>query len=129
MWHPCTEALPTKVNFLNKKVSNSTLYSFCDLVVETIGHVLCICPFACDVWFLCSMKLQKPGITNVSFVNIIVDLQARLDRPDFLLFAFVCKSLWLKRNSVIYEDIFIQPNLVYQKALQASGNFKQALAL
>lgn len=62
-------------------------------------------------------------------MNIVIELLTTLDRSDFLLFAFICKSLWLRRNLAIREDIFIPSYSVYQQALQAHDNFKQALAL
>lgn len=59
---------------------NSALYPFCGLEDKTMGIVLWTCPSARNVWLLRSKKLQKIGLTYASFVNIVVDLLARLDR-------------------------------------------------
>lgn len=51
-WRACVDALPTKHNFFNKKIVANSLYPFCMLEEETLGHILWSCHLAMDVWLL-----------------------------------------------------------------------------
>lgn len=70
------------------------LRPLCGLEPETVGHILWTCIFASDVWFLCSMRLQKSSLTDHNFAGIAPALFTRLARTDFLFFAYVCVDFY-----------------------------------
>lgn len=58
---------------------------------------------------------------------VLSPLSSRLSKPDFIFFSTVCRLLWFRRNSFIHDDTFLPPNLVYQHAIQAYDDYKEAL--
>lgn len=104
---------------------------------RTLLHSLCVvwrmkqwviswtCPSAYDVCFLCSMRLQKIGVTDQCFANIATALSTRLNITNFLFFAFVYRFLWVRKNSIIHDDLFTSLGFVHQQAL----DYQNALAL
>ncbi|XP_059440309.1 uncharacterized protein LOC132172759 [Corylus avellana] len=88
----------------------------CDLVGETVGHVLWTCPAAVDVWAECMKLIQKCSSTEVSFVHVLEMLHGRLEEDGMQLVAVIARLLWLRKNKVIFGGDFQSPSTLHKLA-------------
>ena len=59
IWWPCSNILPTRDNLHRKKLRVDPRCEPCCRHHESTGHLLWECPFAKNVWALCSGRVQK----------------------------------------------------------------------
>jgi hypothetical protein len=89
----CKNALPTKANFVKRKVVEDLLYPFCEADEETTGYILWKCTMAEDTWSMCGSRLQKSNVENGEFTHIMEELKDKLDDEEFALLAVVGRNL------------------------------------
>jgi hypothetical protein len=102
LWRACHNALPTKTNLFRRKITMDSLCPICEVEAETIGHVLWGCPAAKAIWNTCGGRIHKRCIEHADFVVIFEELHRFLDKEEMELVATVARTLWLRRNAVIF---------------------------
>ncbi|XP_041024388.1 uncharacterized protein LOC121264998 [Juglans microcarpa x Juglans regia] len=125
IWRACNNALPTKQNLYKRKIVEEPLCPICQQTEETLGHVLWACSSAQDAWMLGSRKMQKATITHDEFGDIFMDMLQRIGKDEICVFAELARMLWLRRNKLLFEDYFVAPSILMQKAKQACTEFQQ----
>lgn len=66
LWRACSNALATKANLHHRYLSLSPICPLCQLALETIEHVLFVCPWTSAVWFghPLGIKILPASITS-----------------------------------------------------------------
>ncbi|KAF5459887.1 hypothetical protein F2P56_019799 [Juglans regia] len=108
----CLESLPTKANLFKKTVVESPDFPICLSEAETIIHTIWDCHAAKDVWSTSSKKVQKSGLFASGFMQSFSS----------------AKKIWQRRNSFIFQDNFIHPNLLIQQAKQLLTEYQEGQA-
>ncbi|XP_019168825.1 PREDICTED: uncharacterized protein LOC109164732 [Ipomoea nil] len=92
-----TGILPVREVLRSKRVYVGGGCPFCNHALETIAHILCECPLACQLW---GMADVLNGVSLVEFV------QGKLRDPDSTQgIAMVCQFwvMWKARNDVVWN--------------------------
>jgi hypothetical protein len=48
----------------------------------------------------------------------------RLSKEDLELMAVICRRIWLKRNKMVFYQIFTPPGVVYEEAVRTLEYFR-----
>jgi hypothetical protein len=120
MWRACHDILPTRKNLCRIDNPRCPIY---DLEEETAVHVLWECPSVRDMWSVGSMKLQKSTITRNFFLQIGEDVFQRCSAEEILMFVCIARRIWLRRNEVVHEGIFLHPNTIVCRSQCALDDF------
>jgi hypothetical protein len=78
LWKACRNVLATKENLLRRIIIYDPLCPICELENESVGHILWSCGSAKDVWLESIRKIQKSSNAEKEFINIFIDLVAKL---------------------------------------------------
>ncbi|XP_062158594.1 uncharacterized protein LOC133866044 [Alnus glutinosa] len=97
----------------------------CLVEEETTCHVLWNCPAARDVWRGDSSLFQKCAWEGCKFMHLFEYCSHRFNRDVLELMAVIAMKIWLRRNSLIFEGFFANPNSVYKEGVKALEEFKQ----
>lgn len=126
LWRACHEFLPTNQNLFKRKIVESPLCPVCGLGPESASHILWLCKSAQDVWGFSFKRLQKVVVMESSFKDLMSHLFTILDEEEMAIFAVTVYQLWQKRNSLVFEGKFMDPNALLQVVNQQSMDFKAA---
>lgn len=104
-----------------------------DCPVESIVHVLFLCPYAVTVWFNVALLLDRPIFQIAGTVHQIweaswakVQQQGGMSKQDWCSrFICVAWSIWKQRNMVIFRDEYIDAKFVAVKAVQEMSLWKK----
>jgi len=105
--------LPTKVNLCRWKVVEDDFCPCCTREVESVIHALWCCPAAQDVWGRGSIVFQKCKTKGGSFKQLMDECLNRPSKEDVELMAVICRHIWLRRNKMVFDQIFTPPSVVY----------------
>lgn len=65
---------------------------------ESVGHALCGCLAAQDVWSQACMKIQKVSFSSSSFLDMWIMLTNKLSLKDLSEAVVIVKLTWAQRN-------------------------------
>jgi hypothetical protein len=119
--------LPTKQNLLKKHVVKDDLCPYCKIQEESILHALWSCFSARDVWGSGSMVFQKCPYSFPSIIELVSFLFNRLDDDFLSLMVAVFRSIWMRRNKLVFEDQFSSPLTVFKDASRHHEEYRSAL--
>jgi ribonuclease HI len=76
------------------------------------------------VWGGGPIVFQKCKTEGGSF-NLLMDVCLnRLSKEDFELMAVICRRIWLRRNKMVFDQIFTPPGVVYEEAVRSLEDFR-----
>lgn len=81
-----------------------------------MDHALWSCLAARDVWLDCNAKIQKSTSDEDAFRHILMKLLERLEALEFDQVACVARKIWLRRNKMVFEEVFTPLKTVVQIA-------------
>lgn len=110
LWRACNNLLPTKVALFKKRITSDPLCPLCGLASETTDHILWDCASSTAVWAKCSRKIQKLSIVESDGLCLFEQLLSKLNVDDLEFVACLARSIWLRRNSVVFGGIFTPPD-------------------
>ncbi|XP_042942755.1 uncharacterized protein LOC122276934 [Carya illinoinensis] len=128
LWRACLEALPTMLNLFKKKIVDSPLCPICCREEETTIHALWSCSSAMDVWGQGHVFFQKSTLREASFKELYERLILQCERDLLDMFSVIARSIWLRRNKLLFEGSFLHPNILLRQATQSLEEFKTAQA-
>ncbi|XP_042939343.1 uncharacterized protein LOC122274364 [Carya illinoinensis] len=128
LWRACFEALPTMLNLFKKKIVVSPMCPICCREEETTTHALWSCSSAMDVWSQGHIFFQKSTLREASFIELYERFTLLCDRELLDLFSVIARSIWLRRNKLLFEGSFLHPNILLRQASQSLEEFKIAQA-
>jgi len=87
------------------------MFPTCQLHPEDIWHVMWSCPASIAVWQEGPRPVQKLALSTVEMdgFGLFSHLRNRLSEEDLLLSLMVARSIWLRRNSFVFENSFTPP--------------------
>lgn len=96
LWRACSDALPTKSNFVKRRILEEAACQFCAKEPETISHTLWECELLHHVWSTRFNWVDRSQISRGAFSEIVEMIQTK---PHFLdLFTTTAWSIWCRRN-------------------------------
>ena len=109
---PGSNILPTRESLHRRRVNVDAQCELCYQQPESAGHLLWECPFARNIWALCSGKIQKcPNEAN-DFFLLFKTLVQRLSKTDLEKWAVVSWGIWNARNKVYFERVQTHPKTI-----------------
>jgi hypothetical protein len=127
LWRACQNLLPTKQNLLKKGVMKDDLCPCCKFQEESILHALWSCLSAKDVWGSGSMVFQKCPSSFPGIVELVSFLFNRLDDDFLSLMVAVFRSIWMRRNKLVFEGQFSSPLTVFKDASRHHEEYRSTL--
>jgi hypothetical protein len=124
-WRACKNILPTRENLFKRKIISDHSCPVCGIEEETISHILWQCPSAQDVWSVGCRKFQKSFFPTTDFIKVAEGMLMKCDPEEFQLFVGIARRIWLRRNSLIHEEIFAHPNEILHSATTTLSDFHQ----
>ena len=65
----------------------------CNIVKESMEHIIWSCPSAVDVWSCGSRRIQKSISGNRMFANLFEELIGRYDQRELEIFVVVARQI------------------------------------
>lgn len=127
-WELVHEKILTAENLRKRNILGPSHYMFCGKAEESIKHLFCFCPFSVDTWKFSLLPIfQLFAIPNEW--NMMFNLwrsQYPFPKKSSSLFMrswmavtkFLCWSIWLYQNQVIFQDKWRSPEFVVIKGMQ-----------
>jgi ribonuclease HI len=126
MWRVCSNTLPTRANLFKKHIITDNLCPICGLFPETVEHIIWECKSAADVWMECKSNIQKLSIQVNDGFNFFEQLMDILDDSDLALVSTIARRIWLRRNSFLFEGVFLPPGQLFLQSIVAMEDFNSA---
>ena len=117
LWRACSGCLPTRENLHKKRIRVEQRCELCHHHAETIGHVLCECPLARNVWALFRGTIQKCRNEVDDFFLLFKMLQQKQGSSDLEKWAVTAWSIWNARNRFYFEQIQVHPKNIFDSAM------------
>jgi hypothetical protein len=127
-WRACNNILPAKTNIFLKRVVNNMKCHCCEFEDETILHVLWECSAAMDVWEGQASCFHKCSCSVHDFKALFEYVMNRFTKEQLALMAVICRRIWLRRNSLIFEGTFLHPNILMMEAINAQDEYRRCLS-
>lgn len=113
LWRASTDCLPSREMLRTRNVQVSPVCAVCNADVESIFHVLVLCPFAS----ICLAKLNcpLPSVIDSNFTEWLT-MVFQYQKNMVLKIVMVCWLVWRSRNELIWNKRSIDPNEVVLSA-------------
>ncbi|KAG2675064.1 hypothetical protein I3760_13G167000 [Carya illinoinensis] len=98
----------------------------CKLHKESVMHVLWQCVASSDVWIESSARIQKWRISEDNFLDLIEKMAQILSKEEMEEVAMVMRSIWLRRNQLVFDNKFIPPRQLINLARVQLREFQRA---
>ena len=125
VWRACHNLLPTRANLFKRKVITSPLCPVCNLVKESMEHIIWSCPSVADVCSCGSRRIQKSISGNRMFANLFEEVFGHYDQQELETFVVVAWRIWMRRNEVVYGGAFIDPKQLFVSAISGLEEFQK----
>jgi hypothetical protein len=129
LWKACHDIVPTRLNLLKRKITEDSDCPICGLEAETTLHILWQCPSAMDVWSEGGRRIPKRKAESQSFLHVVEGIFKEGDSDVIQLLVGVARHLWLRRNALIHEGVFVPPAVLMKQALDAAEDYRKAKEL
>lgn len=97
MWNMCQNALPTKDNLFQRKVSPDPLCPLCHYERETVEHLFLLCPWTNQIW----------------------------DNTELHLVAVTLWNMWKARNQAVFRGIEPEASAIIDSALAVLKSYNR----
>ena len=128
VWQECSNILPTRDNLHQKKLRVNPRCELCCQHHESTGHLLWECPFARNVWALCSGKIQKCSNEAQDFFLLFRTMVRRLPQAKLEKWAMVSWAIWNAWNKFYFEQVHLHPRKILNGALGYLEEYQHFLA-
>lgn len=78
-----------------------------------------------DVWGSGPPVFQKSSYWGISFLEVFAHFLNRCCKEELDLMAGQSRRIWLRRNKLVFQGIFIAPSVVLKEAIEATAEFKK----
>jgi hypothetical protein len=79
------------------------------------------------VWQECSRRIQKMAIEITDGWGLVQSWMARLEGDELILVLTVARQIWNRRNTFVFENLFLSPLLVLNEAKSMIVAFESAI--
>ncbi|XP_042942932.1 uncharacterized protein LOC122277120 [Carya illinoinensis] len=126
IWKAISNLLPTKENLYNKKISENPLCPVFNNIDEAVLHGLWECLAVRDVWGERDTPVSKWGKSFDNFVDLWTEFSCKLDAGGLDLVSVICYKIWLRRNDLIFRNLFSGPKQIIKAACSDIADFSMA---
>jgi len=120
LWKLLRGALAVTERLKTKGIQSYDGCWFCDADLETINHMLFLCPYARQVWALSNIPSPQTGFCKSDYENFHYLMSLQSQQKDIAeiskVFPWVLWRLWKNRNQLLFEGSFFPPNELIIKA-------------
>lgn len=124
VWRALNQCLPTRVNLVCKRVPVSEVCPIYNGDVETVVHILVICPFASQCW------RRRGGFNQMadgySFDAWLKQMLDHTDKDVHGEIATICWSIWQARNQLVWDNKRSEVNHVVFLTKQYLAEWRKA---
>ncbi|XP_030940020.1 uncharacterized protein LOC115964934 [Quercus lobata] len=124
MWRAISDALPTRLNLVRRKILNDANCQLCGLVQESSMHALWSCPNLLGVWEPHFRGLRADAIGCVSFMEVFHLCLENGHPAD--LFTMLSSQIWHRRNKLRLGEAVANLHLLGSLARNALLEFQHA---
>jgi len=71
---------------------------------------------------------HKCSCSVLDFKALFEYVMNRFTKEQLALMAVICRCIWLRRNSLIFEGIFLHPNTLMMEAINAQDEYRRCLS-
>lgn len=129
LWSIINNALPIGENLQNRGMISATNCPRCN-EKETKMHIFFTCPFAKEVWNLVPISHAVHIAAGMDFTEALTRFRRTICLPPTVVVGaivpWIVWSLWLSRNTLIFEDKKITPEETTTKGLRLALEWNQA---
>lgn len=125
LWQACHNILLIRLNLVQRKIIDKADRLICG-VEETKIYVLWEYPTANDVWCVKTNPLSKWTILSQDFRSLWMEIVKKLSQKDRKLCAIICRNIWLRRNSFVFDGKFESSYIIMIRAISQLGDFQEA---
>jgi hypothetical protein len=108
-------------NLHSKRFLSDPSCPLCSSASESILHALWSCSAAVAVWQEARRKFQKMVLWESDGAGFLEQLVEKLDGEDLVEALILARYIWLRRNYVVFNNIFTSPANVAQQARELSN--------
>lgn len=72
------------------------------------------------------MKFQKSSFSETDFMEIAGKMLQKCEVQDFHLFVSIARKIWMRRNDLLHEGVFLHPKEVVTRASMSLQEYTQA---
>ncbi|CAL9006092.1 unnamed protein product [Prunus brigantina] len=129
IWRAVRNGIATKENLFRRKMSTSPICSICGEFVESVEHLLLLCPWVEPVWFggQLNIKIDKGAITSMDRWLLSVTNEGDLSVADrewmSTIIAYTCWHIWKARCKAVMEYKAPHPLSVIRVIQSSCGDF------
>jgi hypothetical protein len=110
-------------------VITSPMCPVCNLVEESVEHIIWSCPSAAYVWSFGSRRIQKSICGNKMFANLFENMIGRYDQQELEIFLVVGRRIWMGCNEVVHRGASIDPKQLFLSAVSGLEDFHKSITL
>ena len=122
MWRAISNALPTRVNLVKRKVPFDATCQLCGLEQESTLHALWSCPKLNGIWDVHFNSLRDEAKERVSFLEVFQMCLEKGHPSDML--TMLTSHVWLRRNKLRLGEIVADLRLLNYLAKDALLEFQ-----
>ncbi|XP_041003960.1 uncharacterized protein LOC121249317 [Juglans microcarpa x Juglans regia] len=116
MWKAVKELLATRNNLYLRGIIEDQICPICKSDVETTMHAIWFCPAAANVWSKLINVIQKWSSNELDLLALWERLVEKVSTAELEEIVMVMRSIWLRRNELIFDGIFKSPSQVMELA-------------
>jgi len=109
IWRLLNIALPTRMEFHKRGVTNNFMCPRCGIKMETINHVFMECPFSIQIWFGHHLSIRFSDDRDYEFFDWLRNFFINSDEDSTRDVVSIAYSIWYARNKKVFEDLNITP--------------------
>jgi hypothetical protein len=83
LWRECHNILTTKENLLKRGIIKDHFCPFCEIVGESLSHILWSFPSVMDVWQARGNTFKKSHCSGFEFVQVVEEMVCRCNFEGF----------------------------------------------
>ncbi|XP_042944818.1 uncharacterized protein LOC122278700 [Carya illinoinensis] len=126
LWKALIDSLPTRKNLVKRRIVVKSCYPICESEEESIGHAIWNCVSASDVWNEIESPVQKWGCTEWDLFVVWAKMVENLSQEQLEFVATVMRKIWLRRNQFVFENVFIDPKILFKQVVDSLVEFQLA---
>jgi hypothetical protein len=112
---------------LDKGILCDSVCPRCNKGPETSDHTFLNCEWARLVWFHCPLTISVTNSLTHSFSAWLIYMIQNASKPSLQVIATITYSIWLARNSKIFQNRDIPANDAVDRAMKSISDYHHHL--
>ncbi|KAK2367272.1 putative mitochondrial protein [Trifolium repens] len=125
LWRILHNAIPTKINLLNRGIMCDSMCPMCYREPETTNHIFQQCEWARQVWFGCPLTITTSNVQTQSFPDWLSYMLINSTKECMQTISTVIYSIWIARNKRIFQNKSIPAKDVVAQAMKNLSEYRR----